>query len=73
MTSRERLGDVRSTRTDMRGVYRFDGLPPGAYRVIATFEYQQPDAGVISAAGAPVIQVETNASVKADLDLYVIR
>jgi len=28
--------------TDLLRAYRFDGLPPGAYRVLATFEYQAP-------------------------------
>ncbi len=72
-STRQRVDELRSTRTDMRGSYRFDGLPPGVYRVLSTFEYQQPDESVMTNASAPSIQVESNSSPKVDLDLYVIR
>src|SRR5262249_17493861 len=35
--------DIRSVRTDMHGQYRFEGVTPGSYRVLATFEYQTVD------------------------------
>ncbi|HXB68210.1 MAG TPA: carboxypeptidase-like regulatory domain-containing protein, partial [Candidatus Acidoferrales bacterium] len=39
---RKRLTDLRVTRTDLHGLYRFEGLAPGNYRILATFEYLMP-------------------------------
>ena len=50
--------------------YRFDGLAPGIYRVLATFEYQAPDAAAMEQAGAGQIRVETRSDLQLDLDLY---
>jgi hypothetical protein len=41
----ERAGEVRSTRTDVRGAFSFGGLPPGEYRISSTFEAQTAGAG----------------------------
>ena len=30
---------------DTMGKYRFEGLPPGDYRVLSTFDYQNVDLG----------------------------
>ena len=65
-----RLLDLRSTRADMRGAYRFDGLAPGAYRITATFEYQAPDVAAMDTAGAKSVQVDAHADMQMDLDLY---
>ena len=45
-----RVMDLRETRTDMRGSYRFDGVAPGTYRLVATFEYVNPVQAVMNAA-----------------------
>jgi hypothetical protein len=71
--SRRRLIDLRSTRTDLRGAYRFDGLAPGTYRLLATFEYQTPDTAAMDLAAARQVQVEAKADLQLDLDLYSIR
>jgi len=71
--SRRRLTDLRSTRTDLRGGYRFDGLPPGTYRVLATFEYQAPDTAAMDLAAAHQVAVESPSDSQLDLDLYIIR
>jgi len=68
--SRRRVLDLQTTRTDLRGAYRFDGLAPGIYRVLATFEYQAPDAAAMEQAAAGQIQVESRSDLQLDLDLY---
>jgi hypothetical protein len=70
--SRKRVMDLQTTRTDLRGVYRFDGLAPGMYRVLATFEYDAPDAIAMEQAGARQIQVEARSDMQVDLDLYTL-
>ena len=62
--------DLQTTRTDLRGAYRFDGLAPGIYRVLATLEYQAPDEAAMEQAGARQIQVEARSDLQPDLDLY---
>lgn len=40
---RERLFERESFRTDAKGQFHVDGLPPGAYQIVASFEYEKPD------------------------------
>jgi hypothetical protein len=70
--SLRRVMDLKTMRTDLRGAYRFDGLAPGIYRVLATFEYQSPDAAAMAQAGARQIQVEARSDLQLDLDLYTL-
>jgi len=69
--ARKRLADLRVTRTDMQGKYRFYGLPPGDYRILGTFEYQSPDSAAMDAAAARSVKVEESRDVALDLELYV--
>jgi hypothetical protein len=68
--SRKRLTDLHSARTDLRGMYRFDGLAPGLYRVLATFEYDAPDSATLDLAGARTVQIEARSDLQMELDLY---
>ena len=67
-----RVGDLRSTRTDARGQFRFEGLAPGSYRIVATFEYLNPDVETMDAA-AQEITVAAHAEKAMELELYAIR
>jgi len=69
--TRQRLIDLRTTRTDLRGQYRFAGLAPGAYRLLSTFEYDKPDAQAMEAAGARTLTLSEGDDAAKDLDLYV--
>ena len=71
--TRQRLLDLRSTLTDMRGRYSFKDVAPGTYRVLATFEYRTPDSAALDAAAAPTIRIEQQGDQQRDLDLYVIQ
>jgi hypothetical protein len=70
--TRQRLLDLRETRTDMRGNYRFDSLPPGEYRVLSTYEYASPDSNAFDIAQPGAVRVESSTNPQVDLDLYGI-
>ena len=71
--TRKRVTDLKVVRTDIHGVYRFQGLAPGTYRVLATFEYNMPDSASMELAGAKSVRVEARNDLQMDLDLYGIR
>jgi hypothetical protein len=71
--NRKRTTDLRVVRSDGNGVYRFQGLAPGTYRVLATFEYLMPDSASMDLAGAPSVRIEPHSNLQMDLDLYGIR
>jgi hypothetical protein len=67
-----RVGGLRSTRTDARGGFSFSGLAPGAYRVLATFEYVNPDVETMGATGQE-ISVAGHTEKAVDVEMFVIR
>jgi hypothetical protein len=71
--TRQRSADLRTTRTDLQGTYRFDGLPPGIYRVLPTFEYQAPEPADLDFAMAAIVKTEPRMDLQLDLDLFSIR
>ena len=62
-----RLLDPRSVRTDLRGDYSFRGLPPGHYRIMSTFEIENPDEKQMDYANCPVVTVKEGEEVVRDL------
>jgi len=71
--TRQRVTELRVVRTDGHGMYRFQGLAPGTYRVLSTFEFQSPDVEAMEMAAAPTLKVEAHTDQQYDLDLYGIR
>src|SRR5260370_27346991 len=71
--TRQRMTDLRATRTDLRGVYRFEGLAPGAYRVLATFEWQMPDSAAMDLARALSAPIQAHGDLQVDLAFYTRR
>jgi hypothetical protein len=69
----QRVLELRTVRTDTQGRYRFQGLSPGIYRVLSTFEYQMPDTASMDLAGGQSVRVEAHSDLQMDLDLYGIR
>ena len=68
--TQKRLGELRTTRTDVRGRYRFTGLAPGLYRIVSTFEYEKPEPDSMEAAGALSAILSEATDTPQDLDLY---
>jgi hypothetical protein len=67
--TRARLMDLRETRTDNAGNYRFGNLAPGDYRILSTFEYDSPDVQAFDALGAQGLRLEAGATPQTDLEL----
>jgi hypothetical protein len=68
-----RVTDLRTTRTDARGNYSFRDLAPGAYRILATFEYLAPDLQTMDLVNAQLVTVEPHGDLPVDPEFYVIR
>jgi hypothetical protein len=66
----QRIVQTFVTRADVRGQYRFTGLSPGNYRLMASFDFASADSEVMTVAGAKPVRVQ-NADVEENLDLYV--
>jgi len=71
--ARQRFGELRVTRTDSHGQYRFEELAPGSYRVLSTFEYRMPDVESMDTARAEEIEVRAKTEQVVDLELYMMR
>jgi hypothetical protein len=68
--TRNRLVDLRETRSDMAGHYRFDGLAPGDYRILSTFDYAAPGPSTFDYGGARAVRIEKSTDPQLDLDLW---
>ena len=67
--TRNRKIDLRETRTDATGNYRFDSLAPGEYRVLATFDYAAPSPQAFDNLGATAVRLEKASDSAVDLEL----
>jgi len=72
-SSRTRLVELIPARADLHGVYRFEGLPPGTYRICSSFEYNNPDSAAFDQMLAQTIQVDAHSSSTRDIELYGAR
>jgi hypothetical protein len=70
---RRRAPELHSGRTDATGQYRFTGLAPGVYRVLATSEYRTAEPSIMDAPAAKTVRLEEGRDVLQDLEPYVIR
>jgi len=70
---RKRQLPLGMARTDADGRYRFEGLAPDDYRILATFEYRSPSPEEMEAAGAGGLSLSQGDGAQRDLELYVIR
>lgn len=71
--NRRRLVELTPARTGLDGVYRFENLPPGTYRIFSSFEYNNPDSAAFDLGLAPSLRVDVNAGVTKDLELFGAR
>jgi hypothetical protein len=70
---RKRVTELQMALTDARGNYQFRALAPGSYRILASFEFQHPDAAMMEFAGAKLVKVQEGADTPQDLELSVLR
>jgi hypothetical protein len=52
-------------------VVRFGGLPPGNFRLLSTFDFDDPDEETMQAARPKELLVKEGGSEPQDLDLYI--
>jgi hypothetical protein len=71
--AKARIGELHTTTADAHGVYRFDGLSPGWYRILATFEYSAPDQAAMDSSGVTPFSLARQSSDTKDLDLFVLK
>ena len=65
--ARRALGGVRETIADLEGSYRFDNLPPGKYRVLASFDVFEIDEAILERSRAVEITLESGRGATQDL------
>ncbi len=68
---RRRAGGPRIASANADGDFRFEGLPPGEYRLLASFDYDEVDDEIVAAANALALTVETSAVARPELTPYL--
>jgi protocatechuate 3,4-dioxygenase beta subunit len=66
----QRLAELRQALTNARGEYGFSGLTPGSYRIVSSFEFDEPDERTMEAARAKLLAVKAGSDSVQELELY---
>jgi hypothetical protein len=69
--ARRSIGGAKLVLADSSGHYQFSGLPPGDYRVLASFDLSEVDEEILDAARAPVTRLDAGQRITADLPLWI--
>jgi|SRR5579883_23565 protocatechuate 3,4-dioxygenase beta subunit len=69
--ARRSLGGFRETLADVNGKFRFDGLPPGNYRLLATFDMSEVDEEAIEEGHAITVTVQASQTNSVEVPLWV--
>jgi len=62
---------VRTTRTDQNGNYRFAGLPPGRYRVVSSYDADPTSRASIEAAHPQLVSLRESSDESQDLEIVI--
>jgi Carboxypeptidase regulatory-like domain len=68
---RRQLGGTRQILSNTDGKFRFEGLPPGDYRLLASFDIQEADAEIVELANAVKIHAAASESAAVELPLWM--
>lgn len=68
----KRLVDLLVSRTDVQGRFAFPELPPGRYRVLSTFDLEDPTEEQMAAARPKLVSVGEGDDVTEELSLFVL-
>ena len=68
---RRRAGGPRMIAANVQGEFRFEGLPPGAYRIMASFDYEEVDEDILATANATAVTVAPSAVARVELSPYL--
>jgi hypothetical protein len=56
---------------DTDGKYHFEGLPPGDYRLLATYDFTEIDESGMDEGAAVTVHAEESQKTQADLPLWI--
>jgi Carboxypeptidase regulatory-like domain len=70
-TARRSIGGSERIVSDVHGHYTFRGLPPGGYRVLATFDTSEVDDEFLDAARATSVRLDIGQRTAIDLSLWI--
>jgi hypothetical protein len=66
-SERRSLRGFVQKQSDVNGVFQFDGLPPGDYRIVASYDLTEVDEESVELAKAVTVRVEKSQTATADL------
>jgi hypothetical protein len=69
--TRRMLGGPRQVLSDVSGNYRFSGLPPGEYRLLASLDAREVDAELAEEAKAPAVLLTEGQAAGLDLTVWL--
>jgi len=69
--ARRSLGGFRQILSDVAGKFRFDGLPPGDYRILASFDLSEVDEEALEEARAMSVTMEASRTSTVDVPLWI--
>jgi hypothetical protein len=70
-SARRSLNGPMQTLTDVEGRFRFDSLPPGDYRALASFDVNEVDADLMEMSQAAVVHANASQTATVDLTMWV--
>jgi protocatechuate 3,4-dioxygenase beta subunit len=70
-TNPEEPPQVRTTRTDQNGIYRFAGLPPGRYLVVSSYDADPTSRAAIEAAHPQDVTLHDSSDESQDLQIQI--
>ncbi|MFN0102045.1 MAG: hypothetical protein ACKV2U_08140 [Bryobacteraceae bacterium] len=69
--TRRMLGGTKQTLTDIEGRFQFSGLPPGAYRVLATMDIREVNGEIAEEARAKAVDLAEGQSSEVELQVWL--
>ena len=70
-SARRSLGGALQTLSDTEGRFRFDSLPPGEYRMLASFDVNEIDEEVVETTRAVGVHVEASQTASVELAVWI--
>jgi protocatechuate 3,4-dioxygenase beta subunit len=70
-SARRSLNGPLQMLTDTDGRFRFDSLPPGDYRVLASFDINEIDQELLELSHAPVVHADASQTATIDLPVWI--